>query len=94
MAFTEDLAAFFSTDDFAVAATYNGATPVNVIFDRAYLASFGIVSGANPVALCAASAVAADPTGKTLQIGATVYTIRDCKPQDDGATVLLELSEP
>lgn len=31
MAFTEDLAPFFSTDDFAIAATYDGATTVNAV---------------------------------------------------------------
>lgn len=90
MAFTEDLTVFFDTDDFAVAATYNGATAVNVIFDAAYLAQLGM-TGTNPVALGRAADFAS-PVGKTLLIGSTTYTIRNSEPQDDGALVLLQLS--
>lgn len=91
--FTEDLTAFFDTDDFAVAATLQGsATPVNVIFDAAHLEALG-VSSANPVALCNAADVADDDIGKTLTIDAVVYPIRDRQPWDDGAMVLLQLSK-
>jgi len=91
--FAEDLTAFFNTDEFAIAATLQGsATPVNVIFDAAHLEALG-VSSANPVALAVASDVADGDIGKTLTINAVVYTIRDRQPQDDGATVLLQLSK-
>jgi hypothetical protein len=91
--FTEDLTAFFRSADFAVAATYNATTVIQVIFDEPDLGALGI-AGSNPTVLCAASSVAADPTGKTLAIGGITYTIRDIKPQDDGAVVRLELSAP
>ena len=90
--FTEDLSVFFDTDDFATAATYNGATAVAVIFDAAYLAQLGI-AGTNPVALGQASVFPAAAVGKTLAIGGTNYIIRDRQPQDDGATVLLQLEK-
>jgi hypothetical protein len=43
--------------------------------------------------LVRASQVAADPTGKTLAIGAQTYLIRNVRPMDDGAVVLLNLQE-
>jgi hypothetical protein len=93
VALTEDLAPFFDTAyGFAVAATYDGASPVSVIFDNAYLEQLGI-AGTGPVALVRASQVAADPTGKTLAIGAQTYLIRNVRPMDDGAVVLLNLQE-
>lgn len=92
MAFTEDLSVFFDTDGFALAATYNGASAVKVIFDAAYLENLG-VAGTNPMALGRASDFAA-PVGKTLLIGATTYTIRNFRPLDDGAIVVLELEKP
>lgn len=93
MAFTEDLSVFFSTDDFAIAATYDGGTTVNVIFDRAYLQTLGIVSGTDPQALGKASDFPVTAVNKTLVISGTTYTIRSREPQDDGAIVLLQLSE-
>lgn len=90
--FTEDLTPFFSTADFGLAATYNGATAVTVIFDSAYLESLGI-AGTNPVALGKASDFAA-PVGKTLLISSTTYTIRNFRALDDGAVVVLELEKP
>jgi len=91
--FTEDLTAFFDTDDFAIAATLQGsATAVNVIFDAAHLEALG-VSSANPAAMVKASDVSDADIGKTLTIDAVVYTIRDRQPWDDGATVLLQLSK-
>ena len=96
--FTEDLTVFFNTDDFAIAATYtpNGGSPstVNVIFDRAFLSRLDINS-TNPVALARASdisAVAANGQDQIVISGIT-YRIKDAQPQDDGATVLLQLEE-
>ena len=91
--FSEDLDLFFDPADFATAATYNGATAVNVIFDAAYLEQLGI-SSTNPVALGKASDFPAAAVNKTLLINGTTYTIRDRQPQDDGAMVLLQLSAP
>lgn len=88
--FAENLDVFFNTADFAIAATYNGAATINVIFDRPNLDVLG-VAGTNPVALAKASDVPSDAVGKTLQIGADVWTIQNVQPQDDGAVVLLQL---
>lgn len=91
--FAEDLSPFFDAADFATAATLQGlGTPINVIFDAAYLEALG-VSSANPAALVKAADVAESDVGKTLTINSVVYTIRDRQPQDDGATVLLQLSK-
>lgn len=93
-AFEDDLPLFFtpkSEGGFAVAATYDGATTVNVIFDRAYLEPITGIAGTNPVALVQASAVDADPAGKSLVINGTTYTIARAEPQDDGAVLLLQL---
>ena len=91
--FDEDLDAFFDTEEHALDATYDGATAVKVNFDHAYLEQLG-VAGTDPVALGKASDFPAAAVGKTLTIGATTYTIRNPQPQDDGATVLLELQAP
>lgn len=87
---TEDLSVFFNPSDFAVTATYNGATSVNGIFDSPDLGVLG-VGGDNPSFMCKASDVAADPTGKTLVVNGTTYTIRDIRPQDDATIVQLQL---
>lgn len=89
--FSEDLTGFFNPDDHAVSALYNGATTINVIFNEPDQGALGI-AGSNPTAMCVATDVAADPTGKTLVIGSTTYTIRDIQPQDDGAVVVLQLT--
>jgi hypothetical protein len=91
--FTEDLGAFFNAAEHAIAATYNGAQTLNVIFDRQYLEPLTGVAGSNPVALVQTSALPdANPSGKTLQIGATTYTIRGVESVDDGAISLLQLT--
>jgi hypothetical protein len=94
MAFTEDLSGFFDTTlGFAVDATYNGATPVKVIFDEAYLGELGIAS-TNPTAVGKASDFPVSAKGKTLQIGATTYTISEAPQKlDDGALVRLQLQK-
>ncbi len=90
--FTEDLTEFIDTDDFAIAANYNSGTTVNGHFDNAYVDALG-VSGANPVFLCAASAIPAAGVGNTLVVNSITYKIRNREPQDDGAFVLLQLEK-
>lgn len=94
MAFTEDLSVFFNTDDFAIGCVYDGATPVDVIFDRAYIEALADIAGTAPVALALASDIPAAAEGKSLVINGTTYTIRGREPQDDGAVVLLRLEAP
>ena len=91
--FPEDHSIFFDDDDFAVDATYDGATPIKVIFDNDYLLQQGLVAGREPTALCIAANVAADPSGKALVIGGVNYVIRNIEPIADGATALLRLEK-
>lgn len=90
--FSENTAQFLATADHAVAATYDGATTVNGIFDAAYLDGPG-VAGTNPVFLCAAANVPVGGIGKTLLVNGVTYRIRNREPQDDGAFVLLQLEK-
>ena len=89
--FTEDLTEFFNPDEFAITATLQGGTSVNVIFDQEYVRGLDMVGCTNPVALAIATTVSASNVGQTLTISGTAYTIRDRRPVDDGATVILEL---
>lgn len=88
--FTEDLTPFFNNAEHAVDAVYDGSTTIQVLFDDSDQGALG-VGGSNPTAMCPATSVAADPTDKTLVIAGTTYKIRDIRPQDDGAIVLLQL---
>jgi len=88
---TDDLDTYFNASEHAVAATYDGATAVNVILDLAYVAAMDI-AGARTVAWAKASDFPAACVGKTLAVGATSYVIRGRELQDDGAIVLLPLS--
>lgn len=95
MPFAEDLSVFFSTDDFAVAATHNGTTTVNGIFDKLYLetdAGIGGVQGNQPVFVCKAADVSAVAHGDTLAISGTTYKVVGVEPDGTGL-VLLRLEE-
>lgn len=91
--FAESLDAFLRTDDFAVAATYDGATTVNGLFDNGHADAFAgvAVAGSSPSFVCKAADVAADPRGKTLLIGSATYTIREFQPDLTGGLVTLIL---
>lgn len=90
--FTEDLSVFFQTGDFAVAATYDGSTTVNGLFDAAYVDALG-VSSVNPVFMCDAADVPAAGVNKTLLVNGVTYRIRDRQPEGDGALVVLQLEK-
>jgi hypothetical protein len=92
MAFTEDLTVFLDDDDFAVAATYDGATSVTGIFDNDYGAVLGgnaAIAGAVPAFICRAADVAADPRGKALTVSSTAYTVRDFQADGTGMMTLI-----
>ena len=89
---TEDPDIFLNTAEFAVDATYDGATAVKVIFDNAYMEGVGI-AGTNPVATGKASDFPAAAVGKTLVIAAVNYVIKNRQPVDDGLFVLLQLEQ-
>lgn len=91
MAFTEDLDAFFDTNDHGLAGTYDGATAVVVILDNEYLLAHDMVSTTNPVVLGKASVFPAAAVTKSLVVSGVTYTIRDRQLIDDGALVRLQL---
>lgn len=90
MAFTEDLAPFFNTADFAVDATLGGVA-VKGIFDKSY--QFGDVGGngmasTQPAFTLATSAVPANPVGTTLVVGGVSYTVAAHEPDGTGVSQL------
>lgn len=91
--FTEDLSIFFNSAEHALAATYDGATAVSVIFDHEYIEALTGVAGTNPIAMGKATDFV-DPVGKTLLISGVTYTIRNKRLVDDGAIVTLDLETP
>jgi hypothetical protein len=88
MAFTENISTFFDPSmGFAVTATYDGTTSVNVIFDNEYYEyADGVgVSAKQPIAYCSSSDIGDGSEGKTLLIGSTTYVI--VTPETDGSGV-------
>lgn len=92
--FAEDLDAFFSTDEHALAGTLQGGAEVAVILDRGVVEAFGALVTSGPVALAKAADVSTSNLGQTLTIGGTAYTIRERHLLDDGAIVALHLQAP
>lgn len=92
MAFTEDLSEFFdTTHGFGVTATYNGATPINGIFDAAYFepeAGFGGIQLSQPVFLCRTADVPSATHGQTLVVNSVNYQIVGVEPDGTGMTLL------
>lgn len=89
--FAEDLDAFFSTDEHALAGTLQGGAEVAVILDRGLVEAFGAVVASGPVALAKAADIGAGNLNQTLTIAGTTYTIRERHLVDDGAIVALQL---
>jgi len=93
MAFTEDLTGFFDTaQGFAVDATWNGVTPVTVIFDQAYFSDTPGTAGiesSKPVALAIEAEMDGVAQGDTLAIGATTYTVAEVHPDGTGLIALV-----
>lgn len=97
MPLTEDLSVYFQTMDFATACTYKaggvgGGTTINVIFDNADDTRLG-VSGTNPTLLAKASDIPSFSNTDTFTFGSTVYRGINDEPQDDGATVRIQLEK-
>lgn len=93
MPFTEDLDGFLSTSDFAYAATLQGGSTVNVIFDEDYVSAMGEVVSSNPACLAKASAISTSNVGQSLTINSVAYTIRARELVDDGSFVRLQLEK-
>ncbi len=97
-----DLAAFFSTDDFAEAATYRPASgpdvAVSVIVDRPTReVSLGGLAVSAPAIACRlrSSEVAQPRKGDAITIGAATYTIAAAPERESGGLIWhLTLGEP
>ena len=91
MAFTEDLAPFFDTDEFAVDATLNGVA-VRGICDNSYqlgdVGGQGMASTA-PVLTLATTDVPASPVGKSVVVNSVSYVVAAHEPDGTGVSLLL-----
>ena len=97
MAFAENLAAFFSTSDFAVSATFTPKTgndeTANVIMDTPSEGMFdGDMTGTAYLITCAASSLPSITRGCRGVIGGVNYVVRDMRLEDDGAIKTIRLS--
>ncbi len=90
MAFTEDLAPFFSTDDFADNATLGGVDVVG-IFDGEYIDPLDVESSGPVFMLPTASTLGvAHGTALVISTGQGIgsYKVQGVKPDGTGVTVL------
>ena len=89
--FAEDLSAFFSTAEFATAATLNGVA-VAGIFDTplalGVVGEYGMAS-TQPAYTLPSVSVPANPVGLALVIGATSYVVAAHEPDGTGVSRLL-----
>jgi len=91
-----DRAIFFSTTDFASAATYTptggSAATVNGIFDNGYsevdMGGQVAVASTDPQFTCATSDVSGAAEGDALTVSSVDYTVRRVEPDGTGVTVL------
>lgn len=89
MAFAEDLAPFFSPDEFAVSATIGAAT-VQVIFDNGYQAVLaGLMESQVPTCVGATADLAAAVEGTAVTIESVAYKVVDNQPDGTGVTTLV-----
>ena len=97
MAFDEDLTAFFSTDDFAVTATWtpDGGDPTTVtgIFDNEYIEDIGggevDIEATHPMFLVKTADVPNVAQGDQLFVNDLYYRIVNVQPDGTGLTVLI-----
>lgn len=92
MAFSEEFGEFLDPQEFATSAIYNAVTAIAGIFVNAYAeAALGLagLQATVPLFVCVAADVDADPTGKTLLIGTTTYTVMRGEPDGTGMTRLV-----
>lgn len=93
----DDLAAFFSADDFASEATYRAAGAgagviVAGIFASGYLGQSlgGLAAEGREITFqCAAVDVAGVSQASTLEVGGIVYRVRSQRPDGTGVVVLV-----
>jgi hypothetical protein len=86
--FAENLAPFFSVDEFAVDATLGGVA-VRGIFDTAYLEPLGnLIESSGPVFTLPSVDAASAAHGTTLVVAATTYKVCGIEPDGTGVTLL------
>jgi hypothetical protein len=87
MAFAENIALFFDTENgFAKQATWQ-STSVGGIFDDAYVDALGMASS-GPRFTCPTGSVGGVVQGQTIVIDAITYRIVGVEPDGTGVTVL------
>lgn len=91
MAFTEPLAGYFGTDDFAVSATLAGVA-VTGIFDARYYEPLGTVEGSQPMFMLPTASAPSAAHGQALVVNGRTYTVVGVEPDGTGVT-LLRLAE-
>ena len=87
MAFIEDFAAFFDTDDFAVDAQFAGTT-ISGIFDESFIEVHG-VEGLHPVFTCILADVPGVSHGDALTIGDVTYHVQGVQRDGTGMVALI-----
>lgn len=89
MAFTEDLAPFFSTAEFAHSATLDGVA-VTGIFDADYALQDvgGAVAASGPVFTLPSASVPASVVGKAFVHATITYKVVETLPDGTGVTTL------
>lgn len=75
MAFVENLAPFFSVNDFAVVALWRGTTSINGMFDDDYVSPFGDVEANAAMFTCESALITTDPHGDAFVVNGTSYTV-------------------
>ena len=91
MAMTEDLSAFFDTEEFADEATITTDTDtlsVNGIYDSAYEEVFGS-NGSSPTFLCVEVDVILAKKGDAVTVKSKDFRIASMKPDGIGLTALM-----
>jgi hypothetical protein len=88
--FTEDLAAFLSTDDFAETVTRAGGGTFPAIFDGAYIDPLGVASSDPKITVTSSVPLT---RGDLLTIRGVQYEVRTVEPDGTGV-VVARLSTP
>lgn len=82
--FAEDLAPFFSTDEFATQATIGG-DPVRVIFEQPFAEPFGAaLETTQPQCWAPSASVATVRQGAVVVIGGNTYKVERIEPDGTG----------
>lgn len=89
--FTEDLSVFFSTSEFATAATLNSVAVAGIFEAPGAPGSVGELgmAGVQPVYTLPSASVPANPVGLALVLGAVNYVVAAHEPDGTGLSRLI-----